>query len=206
VLPDVDAPPADEELTSGGSGWPRLGLGVLVVSLVVGLLAVRLAERPGPSPRRTAQHHFTQLRNHPVPLDAQRDCPAAGDGQTICTTSPHVPAAVFAAVRARFPHAHRVAAVEERLRDVGFGPGGVWYRALRVAVGRQSIVVVVRRRTADDRPPYERRAGTGEIRVTRLVGERAVVVAVTGPAGRLPAIEVVRALADDRRLLTGSNT
>jgi hypothetical protein len=67
-------------------------------------------------------------------------------------------------------------------------------------------VVVVRRRTADDRPPFERRSGAGRVQVTRLVGKRTVVVAVIGPAAQLPTIDLVRALAADRRLLTASNT
>jgi hypothetical protein len=210
VWPDVESPPADEELTSG-SKRPWLALGLLAAVLVAGLLVARLAESDHPTPVASASTASTPppYRDaYALPANRGRDCPAADDGQTICTTSPRVPAAVLAAVRARFPHARSVDAVEERLRDVGFGPGGVWYRALSTVDGESSIEVVVRRRTADDRPPFDRGSGgyADRMQVTRLVGRRAVVVTVIAPHGDLPTFRVVRALARDPRLLAASGT
>jgi hypothetical protein len=210
VLPGVE-PPADEELTSGTSWKPRLALGLLAGALVAALLGARLLQdHDNASPAAAASSPAVAHRNTAaLVVDTPRDCPAAGDGQTVCRTSSHVPAAVLAAVRARFPQARRVDAVEERLRDIGFGTGGLWYRALSATEGDRAILVVVRRRTADD-GPFVRTSDTGladRIQIARLADRQMVVVAtVSAPHGTLPALAVVRALVDDPRLLTGVGT
>jgi hypothetical protein len=212
VLPDVESPPEDEELTSGANR-PRLVLGLLAAALVAGLLTARLVERSGPTAQPAAPTPPVAVsvpQGYPLPLGAAADCPRAGDGEPGCTRSRHVPAAVFAAVRARFPHAHRGRSVEER-RAIGSVPAVLWYRALSAIDGQRSIVVEVRRRTATDRPPFasatESGAGLADrMQVIRPAGTRVVVVAVVAPHGQLPTFAAVRRLARDPRLLVASGS
>lgn len=134
-------------------------------------------------------------------------CPDPGDGSPGCTTSRTVPAPVEAAVRERFPGSHLVSEFEEQLRDVGFGPGGLWYREVRVRQGSRSIAVIVHPRRLSDRPgAVEHVDGGGALLiVTRIVRGDAVQIRVRRPAGR-PAprrrAHALFAFAADARLRT----
>ena len=209
MLPGVE-PTADEELTGGTSRLPWLALGLLVTALVAALLGARLlagSDEAGP-PAASGSPAATHRDLAALVVDPPLDCPAAGDGSTVCRTSPHVPPGVLAAVRSQFPQAQQVDAVEQRLRDTGFGASGLWYRALSAVEGDRSIVVVIRRRTADD-APFEHTSDVGladRIQVARLAGKLTVIAAVSAPHGTLPAVAIVRALAHDPRLLTAAGT
>ena len=210
MLPGAELPANDEELTGGTSRTPWPALGLLVVALVAALLGARLLQGHHATGPATASGSPTATHRDLAALvvDTPLDCPPAGNGQTVCSTSPHVPADVLAAVRARFPQAQQVDAVEERLRDARLGVGGLWYRALSAISGEWSIVVVIRHRTADD-APFEHTSNGGladRIQVARLAGKLTVVAAVSAPHGKLPSPTVVRALANDPRLLTAAGT
>lgn len=75
-----------------------------------------------------------------------RFCPPAGDGQSACATSRHLPASVRAALRAHLPAVHEISGFEERLRDTGYGPGGLWYRQVRARLGSVTVTITVARR------------------------------------------------------------
>jgi hypothetical protein len=75
-----------------------------------------------------------------------RYCPPAGDGGSICSTSRHLPTPVRAAVRAHLPAAHNIHGFDEQLRDIGFGPGGLWFRDIRARFGSTTVKITVARR------------------------------------------------------------
>ena len=74
-----------------------------------------------------------------------RFCPEAGDGSSACSSSHHLPRAVRAALRDHLPGVRHVHGYEEQLRDVGFGPGGLWYREVHARVGAVTITITVAR-------------------------------------------------------------
>lgn len=208
MLPGAELPANDEELTGGTSRLLWLALGLLVVALVAALLGIRLLGSSDDASPAAATRSPTVTHRDLAALvvDPPRDCPSAAGGPTVCRTSPHVPPDVLAAVRAQFPQAQQVDAVEERVRDVG--ADGLWYRALSAIDGEREIVVVIRHRTADD-APFEHTSDVGladHIQVARLAGQLTVVAAVSAPHGTLPELAIVRALADDPRLLTAAGT
>jgi hypothetical protein len=110
-------------------------------------------------------------------------------------------------VREHFPAAGHVAAFEEQLRDVGFGPGGLWYRQVLARQGPRAIIVEVHRRIGSDRTRIVEHvdASGSTLVVTRVVGGFAVRIRVSGPTGRHTAAVSPRALlafAADARLRT----
>lgn len=136
-------------------------LAVAVALAVVG--GVRLADRAAHHPAVAPQAHARII--HPshvfggpaipahlgpepaVGLGRHRAwfCPSAGDGGSVCSTSRHLPRAVRAALRDHLPAARHVHGFEERLRDVGFGPGGLWYRQVHARLGGVTLTITVAR-------------------------------------------------------------
>jgi hypothetical protein len=78
--------------------------------------------------------------------DGLRFCPDAGDGQSACSSSRHLPVIVLAALRDHLPGIRHVHGYEEQLRDIGYGPGGLWYRQVYARLGEVSLTITVARR------------------------------------------------------------
>jgi hypothetical protein len=109
---------------------------------------------------------------------------------------------VVAALRTYAPGARVVSAVDEQLRDVGFGPGGIWYRRVAARAGSRTIVIEVRPARQGDEP-VENAQDTGS-RSTTYVARRfvdtTVLVEVRAPSGHAPSLGHVAALATDPRV------
>lgn len=140
------------------------------------------------------------------PATGAAPCPQAGDGQAACQSSRRVPAGVRAAVRAHFPGARVVTELDQSLRDVGLGPGGLWYRRVTATAGALRITVVVRKPLPED----------GTSGLTQSVGGRDVIFQTTGNGGFTVSVTVsapiqhpnlsgaVDLLVSDQRLLAAS--
>lgn len=199
--------PADEELPEPRITRSRLlprVLALAAAALVGAVLATHIAtggDHPAASPPSplASSPSFVERPVPPAPLLAgtgqlladvpqsdPRWCPGAGDGSPLCTSAPRVPAPALAAVRSRFPGSRVLSAFDEQLRDVGFGPGGLWYREVRAQQDARTIVVVVhRRRVADLAGISEDIDPSGStLIVTRLVRGFTVQIRLHGPAGR----------------------
>ena len=217
-------PAADEELAEPRIARSRLLPRVLALgaaALVGAVLVTRIGtggDRPAASPRPSAAPRSVARPVPPVtppagtgqllaevPQGGPRWCPGAGDGSPLCTSTPRVPAASLAAVRDRFPGSRVLSAFDEQLRDVGFGPGGLWFREVRAQQGRHTIAVVVHRRSTSDLQGISEDidpSGSTLI-VTRFVPGFTVQVRVHGPAGRPASRSRAHALfafAGDARL------
>lgn len=138
------------------------------------------------------------------PARGPADCPRAGDGQSMCISRHTVSAAVVAAVRRAFPGARLGRVLDEQLRDIGFGSGGLWYRSVTASLGTTTIVVVVRVVRGSDiaRRSLEPEGNDGRttISVQRLTRAFAVSVSVTASTAHLPSFATLAALAGDTRL------
>lgn len=148
------------------------------------------AERPVPPDGGTGQ----LLAD--VPQHGPRWCPGGSDGSALCTASSRVPASVLAVLHEQFPASSLLSAFEEQVRDVGFGPGGLWYREVHARQGRHRIVVVVHRRSASDLAGISEDidASGSTLTVNRIVGGFTVQVRLRGPAGSPASRRQARAL------------
>lgn len=213
-LLDDGAPAGDEELPeSRRSRWPRLAVALAVLA-VAGLLVARVvvghghpASKPslptgdtlyevGPAidPYQIVPAHF---------FDAKPQyCPEADDGAAACSTSRTLPAQARAAIRGYFPGAQVVSALDERVRDVGFGPGGIWYRHAVVRAGTLTVTLEVRPTRPGDVARQSVRAGRVHLAIyaEQVVDDATVLVEVNGPANQATPLQLVASFANDARL------
>jgi hypothetical protein len=160
--------PADELLPEPPRRPPQRNPMVIIAAAVVLALSVigvvRLAGGHAHRPVAAPAVHAPvvpnpQLRDRevrPVPglREAAADtlpsglryCPPAGDGGSICSTSRNLPSSVQAALHAHLPAARNIHGFEEQLRDIGFGPGGLWFRDVHARLGSVTIRITVARR------------------------------------------------------------
>jgi hypothetical protein len=209
---------ADEELPDPrrrGSRWLR-PLGWAAAALVGLALVVRTVDHQRDEASPPAPASTTPAVTQPLPVETsapplpvvgnrfgygRRSCPPGGDGLPACALVQHVPAQVLAAVRQRFPSARTVSAYEEKLRDVGFGPGGLWYREVDARQGMHEIMIEVRRQDGAERERAVRRSHRYDsmLIVTRIGGGYLVRIQLSAPSGQFTR-RALFALADDARL------
>lgn len=199
--PDEDLPQPD------ASRRPRIRLALAAVAGLA--LVVALIVRGVTTQRTSPAAAATSDAPSPTPVvirdEAARGpaaCPRAGDGQSICRTRHTVGAPVLAAVRDGFPGARIDAVLDEQLRDVGFGPGGLWYRSITAYRAATRIVVTVRvPRLSDSALRSSRPDGARTtISLQKLTRTFVVTVSVTATSKQLPSFNTLAALAGDRRL------
>lgn len=132
-------------------------------------------------------------------------CPPADDGMPTCIGIASVPRTVLDAVRERFPRVGHLVVLDEQLRDIGFGPGGLWYREVDARLGRRSVIVAVHRQTGQAPPRVARfrSAHRTTLVVERATGRFVVRVQVSAPNGRRTSpvpVHDLLAFASDERL------
>jgi hypothetical protein len=222
----VGEPPPPEldhhDVRGSGGPSPRRILVLAAAVLAAFALVGTVIDRQSGSPPRAARPTSAPAPSTPIgavpglemtvypgpvapdQLSRLATCPEADDGGSACNSTSALPLGVLTAIQAAFPGAQLTSARSEQLRDVGFGPGGLWFREVRATAGRTSLVIVI-----GQRAPHDTNAASAlddgaasRVYAVHVMAKLTVSVQVTLPSGATAPIPAATALSRDPRLVS----